>query len=155
MYQYRFLLVTAAMLNTFQNNLDIKVTASFHKIINCFNYIVVNEWGPRAINHQVGIGWKLIEDLSQWSFVDKRNILFKTKQIIISVFSQCECLMIVIRVRLDHNMREDCARSGTKAAQTCERLLAEYQQAQIACSKDTCYFIYLAKPMVLCASNIL
>lgn len=35
------------------------------------------------------------------------------------------------RVWLDHRIREGSARSGTEARQTCERLLAEYQQAQM------------------------
>jgi hypothetical protein len=36
------------------------------------------------------------------------------------------------RVWLDHKMQEGSARTGTEARKTCERLLAEYQQAQIA-----------------------
>jgi hypothetical protein len=36
------------------------------------------------------------------------------------------------RVWLDHKMQEGSARSGTEARQTCERLLAECQQAQIS-----------------------
>jgi molybdenum-dependent DNA-binding transcriptional regulator ModE len=33
---------------------------------------------------------------------------------------------------LNHNMREGSARNGTEARETCEKLLAEYQQAQMA-----------------------
>jgi hypothetical protein len=36
------------------------------------------------------------------------------------------------RVWLDHKMYEGSARNGTEVRETCERLLAEYQQAQIA-----------------------
>jgi hypothetical protein len=36
------------------------------------------------------------------------------------------------RVWLDHKMQEGSARSGTEAPETYERLLAEYQQAQMA-----------------------
>jgi len=35
------------------------------------------------------------------------------------------------RVWLDHKMQEGSARSGTEARENCERLLAEYQQAQM------------------------
>ena len=35
------------------------------------------------------------------------------------------------RVWLDHKMQEGSAISGTEAQETCERLLAEYQQAQM------------------------
>lgn len=35
------------------------------------------------------------------------------------------------RVWLDHKMQEGSVRSGTEARETCERLLAEYQQAQM------------------------
>ena len=36
------------------------------------------------------------------------------------------------RVWLDHKMQEGSAHNGMEARQTCERLLAEYQQAQMA-----------------------
>jgi hypothetical protein len=36
------------------------------------------------------------------------------------------------RVWLDHKMCEGSSRSGTETRETCERLLAEYQQAQMA-----------------------
>jgi hypothetical protein len=35
------------------------------------------------------------------------------------------------RVWLDHKMQEVSAHNGTEARETCERLLAEYQQAQM------------------------
>ena len=35
------------------------------------------------------------------------------------------------RVWIDHKMQEGSARTGTEARETCERLLAEYQQAQM------------------------
>jgi hypothetical protein len=35
------------------------------------------------------------------------------------------------RVWIDHKMQEGSARTGTEARMTCERLLAEYQQAQM------------------------
>jgi hypothetical protein len=34
-------------------------------------------------------------------------------------------------VWLDHKMQEGSAHNGTEARETCERLLAEYQQAQM------------------------
>jgi len=36
------------------------------------------------------------------------------------------------RVWLDHKMQEGSAHTGTEARETCERLLAEFQQAQMA-----------------------
>ena len=36
------------------------------------------------------------------------------------------------RVWLDHRIREGSASTGTEARHTCERLLTEYQQAQMA-----------------------
>jgi len=44
------------------------------------------------------------------------------------------------RVWLDHKMHEGSAHSGTEARETCERLLAEYQQAQMA--QKLCVFVY-------------
>jgi hypothetical protein len=35
------------------------------------------------------------------------------------------------RVWLDHKMSEGSARNGTEARETCERLLVEYQKAQV------------------------
>jgi len=35
------------------------------------------------------------------------------------------------RVWLDHKMKEGSAHSGIEARETCERFLAEYQQAQM------------------------
>ena len=35
------------------------------------------------------------------------------------------------RVWLDHKMHEGSARTGTEAQETCERLLVEFQQAQM------------------------
>jgi hypothetical protein len=36
------------------------------------------------------------------------------------------------RVWIEHKMQEGSSRTGKEARQTCERLLAEYQQAQMA-----------------------
>ena len=65
---------------------------------------------------------------------DDWSLLDATGDRIAHLFNTCEDDLIGSqrwRVWLDHKMQEGSAHNGTEARQTCERLLAEYQQAQM------------------------
>jgi hypothetical protein len=66
---------------------------------------------------------------------DDWSLLDATGDRIAQLFNTCEDDFIGAwrwRVWLDHKTQEGSAHNGTEARETCERLLAEYQQAQMA-----------------------